>query len=383
VRVTLTVAVIALAGCPVAVQPPPPTTPGPVEPAPAEPSEPPPSSPAEPSITWARVESPADVPAAPPPAATWRVHMIDVGTGLAILVQGADFSLLFDAGSNDPDAKPQHVVSYLTAALGPSGDEQCGGVAGAPTGPRQRIDHVILSHPHQDHASALDLVLHCYDVGHVWDSGAINDAVFYRDFLTAVSEATGTTYHTAAPPPDDRTLRVKGFAVTMPPAVAWQTFSEGDEVALGDGARFTLLHAEGKKHSDLNQNSIVVAVDLGGARLLLTGDAESGGREDPAAPIGDVEEHVVAQFAALVDADILQVGHHGSKTSSRRAFLDAVSPRLALVSAGPKLYRKVRLPDAEVLAALEAVGATVLRTDERDGTCRGCDSWLVTIAPAP
>jgi len=38
---------------------------------------------------------------------------------------------------------------------------------------------------------------------------------------------------------------------------------------------------------------------------------------------------------------------------------------------------------AEVIAALEAVGATVLRTDERDTSCTGCDSWLVTIAPAP
>ncbi|HUQ01983.1 MAG TPA: MBL fold metallo-hydrolase [Kofleriaceae bacterium] len=381
-RATLTLAVIALAGCPAAVQPRQATTPDPTPTDPTTPDQTPTQA-APPSITWGRVESPADVPSEPPPAGTWRIHMIDVGTGLAMLVQGADFSLLFDAGSNDPDAKPLHVISYLSAALGPSGDEQCGGVAGAPTGTRRRIDHVILSHPHQDHASALDLVLHCYDVGHVWDSGAINDAVFYRDFLTAVSEATGATYHTAAPPPDDRTLRVKGFGVTMPSDVIWQAFGEGDEVALGAGARFTLLHAEGKKHSDPNQNSIVVAVDLGGARLLLTGDAESGDREDPSAPIGDVEEHVVSHFPELVDADILQVGHHGSKTSSRRAFLDAVSPRLALVSAGPKLYRKVRLPDAEVLGALEAVGATVLRTDEHDPECRACDSWLVTIAPAP
>lgn len=374
------------------MQPAPPATPEPT-PTPEPPSTPVQAEP--PSITWARVETTADVPPEAPPVGTWRVHMIDVGTGLAILVQGADFSLLYDAGTNDPAEKPLRVVAYLAAALGPSGDEQCSTSGTATGGARRTIDHVILSHPHLDHASALDLVLHCYDVGHVWDSGRVNDAVFYRDFLTAVSEAAGATYHTASPPPDDRTVHVKGFDIAIPPAIGWQSFSEGDQVALGTGARFTLLHAEAKAHSDPNRNSVVVAVDLGGARLLLTGDAESGGRADPSAKLGHIEEHLVAHYPALVDADILQVGHHGSKTSSRRAFLDAVSPRLALVSAGPKLYKGTRLPDNEIILALEAAGATVLRTDERDAACPvksrigaatgpgGCDSWLVTIAAAP
>ncbi len=378
--------IVVLAGCP-AMQP---VGPGPSQPQPSP--DPGPDAPPAPRITWARVEAPLDVPAIPPAAGTWRLHLIDVGTGLAILIQGADFTLLYDAGTNDPGEKPQRVVAYLAAALGPSGDAQCV-AAGAPTGVRHRIDHVILSHPHLDHASALDLVLHCYQVGHVWDSGRVNHAVFYRDFLYAVAAASGATYHTAAPPPIDRTVTVKGIAVTIPAAVTWQAFSEGDQVALGDGARLTLLHAEPEGHADPNGNSIVVAIDLGATRVLLTGDAESGPRADPSAPLGDVEAHLVDHFAALIDADILQVGHHGSKTSSRRAFLDAVSPSLALVSAGPKRYRGTRLPDPEVIAALVAVGATVLRTDERDGGCPlmqrlgaatgsgGCDSWLVTIEP--
>lgn len=367
-----------IAGCPAAMAV------GPTAVAPA-PDPVPPASP--PTVTWARVVAPADVVASPPPPGTWRVHLIDVGTGLALLVQGADFSLLYDAGSNDPAEKPARVVAYLTAALGPSGDDQCGGAA-----PRRPIDHVILSHPHLDHASALDLVLHCFAARHVWDSGRINHAVFYRDFLFAVAGSPGTTYHTAAPPPKDRTLTVKDLAVTIPPAVTWDSFSEGDSVVLGDDARFTILHAEPEGHADPNGNSIVVLLELGGVRLLLTGDAESGARADPAAALGDVEEHLVDRFAAAIDADILQVGHHGSKTSSRRAFLDAVSPSLALISAGPRSYKGTRLPDPEVLEALTAVGATILRTDLHDHGCElasrlgpaagpgGCDSWIVTIA---
>ncbi|MEO8548821.1 MAG: MBL fold metallo-hydrolase, partial [Kofleriaceae bacterium] len=82
--------------------------------------------------------------------------------------------------------------------------------------------------------------------------------------------------------------------------------------------------------------------------------------------------------------------HHGSKTSSRRAVLEAVHPRLALVSSGPKVYGHTVLPDREVIDELRRTGATVLRTDERDDHCPherigpdegpgGCDSYIITI----
>jgi competence protein ComEC len=344
-----------------------------------------------PKITWKKIASPDDVPSNPPSAGTYRVHMIDVGTGLAILVQGHDFSLLYDGGTNDPGEKPLRVVSYLARALGPSGDDTCVDDGEAKPQGRIRLDHVVLSHPHFDHASALDLVVHCYDVQHVWDSGRVNDAVFYRDFLTAVAASSTARYHTAASVPIDRVVGVKGTEIQIR---RWERFSEDDTVPLGEAASFTILHAEAKKRPDPNQNSVVITVDLGGTRLLLVGDAESGDREDPDAPAGDVERFLIEHHAAKVRADILQVGHHGSKTSSRRAFLDAVKPNLALVSAGPKRYGKVTLPDPEVIDALKQLGAAILRTDERDGDCPvdnriggddgpgGCDSYMITISPA-
>jgi competence protein ComEC len=348
--------------------------------------------PGAPRVEWKKLDSPDDVPTTPPAAGTYRVHMIDVGTGLAILVQGHDWAMLFDGGTNDPGEKPLRVVSYLAAVLGPSGDDLCVDKGQPrPTG-RVKLDHVVLSHPHLDHGSALDLVIHCFDVQNVWDSGRINQAVFYRDFLDAVARSTTVRYHTAATVPDDHTVGVKGAEIKI---TRWERFSEGDQVALGDGARFTILHAEAKEKSDPNQNSVVLAVDLGGARVLLVGDAESGDRADPASAAGDVEEFLISHHATAIRADILQVGHHGSKTSSRRSFLEAVKPKLALISSGPKKYRDVTLPDAEVLAELRRLGAEVLRTDERDASCPltrriggdkgpgGCDSYLITITPQP
>ena len=124
-------------------------------------------------------------------------------------------------------------------------------------------------------------------------------------------------------------------------------------------------------------------------------------------PIPQPGEHITWQRAETaadvphepppvgIHADILQVGHHGSKTSSRHAFLAAIAPSLALVSSGPKVYGQTVLPDAEVIDELERIGARVLRTDERDADCLvhgrmggddgpgGCDSWIITIAPRP
>lgn len=378
--------VAVLAGCPAPAattlppRPPPPTT---VKP------PPPPSGP---TITWRRVESADDVPHEPPAPGTYRVHLIDVGTGLSILIQGHAFNLLYDAGTNDPGETPQRVLDYLALALGPSGDDLCVDKGAPPPAGRLPLDHVVLSHPHLDHGSALDLVVHCYDVQNVWDSGRVNDAAFYRDFLTAVGASTSVHYHTAASVPVDHVVGVKGTEIRIG---RWERFSEGDTVPLDATASFTILHADPKPLRDPNQNSVVLSVALGGARVLLTGDAESGARKDPREKPGDVEQFLLDHHARAMHADILQVGHHGSKTSSRHAFLAAVRPRYALVSSGPRRYGKVTLPDPEVITELQQLGAEVLRTDAHDAACPlahriggdagpgGCDSYVITIEPAP
>ena len=333
-----------------------------------------------PQLSWAHVTGTDGIPAGPPAAGSYRIHLIDVGTGLSILIQGADFTMLYDAGSNDREEQPTRVIEYLRAAIGPSGDQLCAG--GAENGAKRPIDHVVLSHPHFDHASAMDLVLHCYEVRTFWDSGRVHPTVFYRELIAQISSIAGLVYRTAADVPASHEVTVKDMTMRIP---TWERFSDGDVVKLGAGAQFTILHAEGKQLKDPNQNSIVLAVQLGDVRLLLVGDAESGDRKDPVYPPGDVEEYLIDHHAAEIRSDILQVGHHGSKTSSRRAFLEAVRASLALVSSGPKRYGKTVLPDREVIEELKAQGATILRTDEHDDVCidgpGGCDSWVITIKP--
>jgi len=89
---------------------------------------------------------------------------------------------------------------------------------------------------------------------------------------------------------------------------------------------------------------------VGDVRMLIMGDAEA-----------PEERWLLEHERELLHADILKVGHHGSKTSSSEAFLEAVQPRLALVSVGAG--NTYHLPTPSVMRSLAAHGAQVLRTD--------------------
>ena len=209
-----------------------------------------------------------------------------------------------------------------------------------------------------------------------------------------MAASPGVRYHTAIAPPASRQLSVWGQTISFL-SIDWTTFREGDRRSLGLGASFTVLHADGVYYANqFNDNSTVLRLDLGSTSVLLAADAEAGPRDSPLAEVGEIEGALLTNHRAELDVDILQVGHHGSKTSSRKAFLDAVTPLYALVSAGPTLNNGgVSFPDREVIDVLTATRAQVLRTDVHDSKCPeadrigmddtkpgGCDSYLLEIS---
>ncbi len=302
-----------------------------------------------------RVETTTTREPGPPPSFT--LTAMDVGTGLAVLVRGEDFSLLYDAGSNDDLASGEEsrALAYLAATLGPSGGADCH--EGDEALPERPIDHVFLSHPHRDHLSMLPDVLRCYAVANVWEPGAHPETDAYAAFAAAVAAEPGVRHREGA----------AGANAVTP----------GTTVHLGRAADAVVLSARPDAR-DANDASIVLALDLAGTRVLFMGDATAGDRADPDRPPtrGSVEGALLAERPAALRADVLVVGHHGSKTSSRDAFLAAVRPRLAIVSSGPRPYGRVVLPDPEVLAALGAQGARVLRTDVDDTGCRSAEAKI-------
>lgn len=305
----------------------------------------------------------AAAPGAPAPG-TYRIHSIDVGTGLAVFVEGADFNLLYDAGSNDDTAREERnrVVAYLRAVRPEL----------------RRIDHLILSHPHKDHSELMPDVVAAYEIGHIWDSGSVNPICSYRALLQNAAGEAGLVYHhaTGRPRPHRVSFAAKDcYGRSLPAATVTidraEPIATGQAVPLGAGATLTVLHANGTMTSQFNEASVVVRLDLGRRRVLLPGDAEAGGRRPPSdrpSP-SSIEGELIACCASALRADVLVAGHHGSKTSSRTAFLDAIGASHYIVSAGPTRYATVTLPDREVVEEMDRRG-TVWRTDLDDPACK-------------
>ncbi|HLO04068.1 MAG TPA: ComEC/Rec2 family competence protein, partial [Symbiobacteriaceae bacterium] len=208
----------------------------------------------------------------------------------------------------------------------------------------RRLDWVVLTHPHQDHAGGLPAVLRAMPVGLLIENGMDGSAPGPIE-LDAVAAERGV------------------------PAVAVQG---GQVLDLGAGATALILAPPNPlfhdTRSDENANSVVLLISYKGARLLLTGDLEAVG-----------EEWLLAQGIDL-RSDLLKVAHHGSRYSSTTEFLAAVHPRYAVISAGRG--NSFGHPDAGTVQRLQAVGATVYRTDQQ-GTISfrtGGAGWTVSTA---
>jgi competence protein ComEC len=136
----------------------------------------------------------------------------------------------------------------------------------------------------------------------------------------------------------------------------WRAAREGDLYPL-DGAELRVLNSldedrpSGAGGDVVNENSLVVLLNFGGFSALLTGDA----------PV-EVEEAAVRTSGP---ADVLKVGHHGSRTSTSPELLERIRPGLAVISVGRG--NRYGHPHDPVLARLEAAGVDVYRTD-RNGT---------------
>lgn len=245
-----------------------------------------------------------------------EIVFIDVGQGDAVAIRTpAGRWVLVDAGERDEgwDAGERRVLPYLRAR-------------GA-----RRIEALVLTHPHADHVGGAAAVLRGMEVERVIEPGMPLGSAVYLETLRAAQER-GVEWAAAR---QDRTLRIDGVELLF----LWPAVDVLDAPA------------------DPNDISAVIRVRYAGFSALLTGDAPSW-----------VEERLVARYgAAALHADVLKAGHHGSRTASSGAFLDAVRPDLVVVSAGVR--NDYGHPHREVLRRLDARGIRLARTDE-DGTVR-------------
>lgn len=245
-------------------------------------------------------------------AGALEIHFIDVGQGDAVAIRTpADRWILVDAGPRDEgfDAGERRVLPFLRSR----------GAA--------RVEALVLTHPHADHIGGAPAVLGALPVGRVIDPGLPAGTPWYLDALRA-AEARRVPWSEAR---EGRTLALDGVVVEF----LWPRPGSLDFVA------------------DANKISAVIRVRYGGFSALLTGDA------------GDEEEAAILGRHPELRAQLLKAGHHGSRTSTSAALLDAVRPGLVVVSAGRR--NRYGHPAPETLRRLEARGIPVARTD-REGT---------------
>jgi len=300
------------------------------------------------------------LPPTPPPSTSpqptdFQVHYIDVGSGDCIWIHTGDdgipgngrlegYDILIDGGDAPMFG---HVNGYETAVAYLTEDDRL------PVG--STIDWMILSHAHADHCGGLDDFLDDYEVLNILDPGAnplnsdevsltqVQNSVYGKFFMKASTEIVDgkkANYHWGIP--DDL------------------------EIDWGEELQVQVLHSSATIVGDhLNDTSIVFSVGFtdpaDGPTFLFTGDAEE-----------DAEAEMVLEHGAALKADVLKAGHHGSKTSSTQAFLEAVQPQHVVISSGNRKFSGTRLPSEETLTRIQqvsdsmALGTTIWRTDRDD-----------------
>ena len=240
---------------------------------------------------------------------------IDVGQGDSILLTSGSAHVLVDAGD---EGMGQVVLAEL----------QRRGI--------DKLDLVVASHPHADHIGGLDEVLARIPAEQVFLPEVTSNSVSFERLLTVLEDEAIPVH---APTPGE----------------TWER----------EGLRLTFLGPDAAADYDnLNDWSLLLRLDTDYGSLLLTGDAE-GPAENDAMDTG-----------LPLQADILKVGHHGSKTSTRQKFLQAVSPQAAVISVGAD--NDYGHPTQAILDRLAEAGVQVFRTDTQGTvTCRFSPAGMV------
>ena len=190
-----------------------------------------------------------------------------------------------------------------------------------------KLDLLVLSHPDNDHGGGLYYILHEYDVEKVLGVPHLDLPPITHRVLHKLIDEKGISHEL-------------GYA---------------GEINLSQSAKLELLHPFGEGSTDLNDDdinddSLVLKLSFGEVDVLFTGDIER-----------DAEKRLIESGMDL-EAEILKVPHHGSKTSSSPEFLSLVRPQFGIFSLGAR--NPYKFPPRQILRRYRNFGCEVLRTDE-------------------
>ncbi|TNF55196.1 MBL fold metallo-hydrolase [bacterium] len=243
-----------------------------------------------------------------PPALTQgeiTLHFIDVGQGDSIFISLPEGeNLLIDTGS--PSGGPE-LSRYLTSL----------GI--------KKINHLILTHPDDDHIGGIFNVISTVEVDHFYDNGFSNfRSTIYPDYVRLIRQ-------------DLSKYRIL----------------QAGEALLFKNITIQVLSPLLPPTGNSNNDSIVLRIMYGDIKILLTGD------------LGHIGERRLIDTGTELGGQILKVGHHGERDACSQDFLEHVRPEVAIISVGSgNIYAR---PHPEIVSRLEKSGSKVYRTDQ-DGS---------------
>lgn len=253
------------------------------------------------------------------------ITAIDVGQGDAILIEFPDKKhVLVDAGPRSPtyDSGERIIAPFLRRK----------GVTS--------LDAIVLSHPHSDHLGGIQYLLERFQVVRLIRSEFSSNSRLYNE-LFATAERRGV-----------EVIQAKA----------------GDKLPFDSTARAFVLNPFWTYDStaSLNNSSLVLKVLYGSSVFLLMGDVEA-----------EAERNIVSRYGAMLDCDVLKVGHHGSITSTSDVLLKRIAPTIAIISVGRT--NKFGHPSTEIVAELKQQNIEVRRTDEEGAVIVRTDGSQVQI----
>ena len=183
------------------------------------------------------------------------------------------------------------------------------------------FEYVFGTHPHEDHIGGMDDIIDNFNIDNFYMPNAITTTKTFEDVLDALDEKN----------------------------VELNTPTIGEKFNLGN-AIFEVMYV-GEDDNDLNNTSIVLKLTYGNNKYLFMGDATD-----------SVEKDIINDD---IEADVIKIGHHGSKYSSTAEFIKKVNPEYAIISVGQN--NSYDHPSTSTIDLLESNNIQIYRTDV-DGT---------------
>lgn len=246
-----------------------------------------------------------------------NIHTIDVGQGDSTLLECNGKYMLIDAGETDYG---ETVIDYLKQYN------------------IDKLSYMVITHPHSDHYGGAKEVLESIETENIILTEAYNTTRSWEGLVDYID--------------------INNYNVIIPEIN--QVFDLGE-------CSITTYVPE-IDNDDLNNCSIVLKAEYNGMSALFTGDAEKS------------EESAMLESGFNVKADILNLGHHGSSTSTSKAFLESVNPQLALISCGKD--NDYGHPHKETTALLRKHNIKSMRTDEQGSIIVNMNNDVLNITTA-